>query len=301
MATDAISIQQNIRNLVEERKQILERLNRRRRGRGGAPGDGATRTVLQTRSDERLGGESLSPTDPRRLKRRRTADDDLNNNGTSAPAPEPFQVEKRPKIEADNSTTKRNRNLFGNLLGHLKKAKDGLEKEKESKWAELQKKQEERVDDKLRLEKRNLEELRRRDMIDQAEKDKSRIREVGREIARAEVDLLRKNLVSHYEQMTNFIRTKTEPPLFWLPAVPNDATRQLQQETRSAIESKIESLKHHIPYETDDEGADAAPHVEQTESKVESINHQIPHETEDDAAEAAPHVEQTEEIDDSSN
>eukprot|EP01068_Selenidium_serpulae_P012949 Selendium_serpulae@DN5901_c0_g1_i1.p1 len=253
MATDAIIVQQNIRNLVQERKQILERLNRRRRGRGGLIGDGPTRAVLNTRSDEHLDGGPSSPSDPKRLKRRRNTEEEPHGDDQSAPVAEPFQVEKRPKIEADNSTTRRNRNLFGNLLGHLKKAKDGLEKEKETKWAELQKKQEDRVDDKLRLEKKNLEELRRRDLKDQTEKDRSRIREVAREIAKFEVELLRQNLVNHYEQMTNFIRTKTEPPLFWLPAVPNSATRQLQKETRTAIETKIESLQNNITYESDEE------------------------------------------------
>eukprot|EP00923_Selenidium_pygospionis_P055771 GHVN01097111.1.p1 GENE.GHVN01097111.1~~GHVN01097111.1.p1 ORF type:complete len:234 (+),score=43.18 GHVN01097111.1:807-1508(+) len=185
-ANDSAYLQQSIRELVDKKKQILTRLSGGRgrgRGRGGGTdrarfergtrstgGDeaqspsSANATVPRVVSVSDGGGESkleepASPASPGEKKRGRSQDREV-----FPVDPDLFQVEKRPKLEPDRSAVKRNRNLFGNLLGHLKKAKDGLEKEKASKQAEMHKKQEERVDGKLVRERKNLEELRRREV-----------------------------------------------------------------------------------------------------------------------------------------
>merc|ERR1719436_907959 len=43
--------------------------------------------------------------------------------------------------------------------------------------------------------------------------------------------------------MLNFIRTKTEPTIFYLPAKHTRDTEQMLKETRAAIKQKIASLK----------------------------------------------------------
>jgi len=134
-------------------------------------------------------------------------------------------------------------------LGHLKKAKDTLEKEKDTKQAELHKIQEERVDQKLKYERKNLAELRRRELKEKKQNDVKRIREVQREITAKELELLKLNLENHYTRMMNFIRTRSEPTLFWLPSVHCDQSRALQEETRAAIEHKIESLNEQFAAE----------------------------------------------------
>lgn len=45
----------------------------------------------------------------------------------------PFLFYVQPNLQLDDSTVKRNRNLFGSLLGHLKKAKNVLDQEKTTK------------------------------------------------------------------------------------------------------------------------------------------------------------------------
>jgi len=256
-------LQANIRSLVVERNQLRDRL---RRGVGpGVPGGlGRGRGVRQTLSFNSVGVRTPESEGARRnAKRERNtidmvshADDQggqkptaVSSEGTAVSATrsfsfegEDFQVEKRPKVSLDNKTVSRTRNLFGSLVGHLKKAKDTLEKEKDTKQAEMHKIQGERVDQKLKCERRNLAELRRRELKEKKQNDVKRIREVQREITVKELELLKLNLETHYTRMMNFIRTRAEPTLFWLPAIHCDESRTVQGETRAAIEHKIESL-----------------------------------------------------------
>merc|ERR1719428_1865956 len=50
-------------------------------------------------------------------------------------------------------------------------------------------------------------------------------------------------LAVHYECMANFIRTKTEPTVFYLPAKHTPGTRKLLEESRDAIGHKVRSLQ----------------------------------------------------------
>ena len=52
-----------------------------------------------------------------------------------------------------------------------------------------------------------------------------------------------KRLAAHYECMGNFIRTKVEPTIFYLPARHNSATKRLLAETRGAIQQKVKTLE----------------------------------------------------------
>merc|ERR1712061_452448 len=70
-----------------------------------------------------------------------------------------------------------------------------------------------------------------------------------REEARAEafeMQGLQRRLESHYSSMQNFIRTRAEPTIFYLPAKHNSETRKQLKETRAAINHKISSLKVHL-------------------------------------------------------
>merc|ERR1712113_825010 len=61
-----------------------------------------------------------------------------------------------------------------------------------------------------------------------------------------EGDLLRERLEGHYTHMKNFIRTQTEPTIFFLPIKHNKKTEGLLDQTRMAIDQKILSLKTHL-------------------------------------------------------
>lgn len=71
-----------------------------------------------------------------------------------------------------------------------------------------------------------------------------------------EMKALQGRLESHYSSMKNFIRTKAEPTIFYLPAKHNKESKRELEETRTAISQKISSLKAHLhsmPADEDDE------------------------------------------------
>jgi hypothetical protein len=80
-------------------------------------------------------------------------------------------------------------------------------------------------------------------------KDREREQRARAEEARAEaleMQGLQRRLESHYSSMQNFIRTRAEPTIFYLPAKHNSETRKQLEETRAAINHKISSLKVHL-------------------------------------------------------
>lgn len=63
------------------------------------------------------------------------------------------------------------------------------------------------------------------------------------EATEEEILLLQRRLEGHYSLMMNFIRTKAEPTIFYLPAKHTKDTDHVLEETRTAIKHKIASLK----------------------------------------------------------
>jgi len=61
-----------------------------------------------------------------------------------------------------------------------------------------------------------------------------------------EMQALQRRLELHYSSMKNFIRTRAEPTIFYLPAKHNDMSQTQLEETRAAISQKIASLKVHL-------------------------------------------------------
>merc|ERR1712217_194934 len=58
----------------------------------------------------------------------------------------------------------------------------------------------------------------------------------------------------HYGLMMNFIRTKSEPTIFYLPAKHIKTTEAMLEDTRAAIKRKIGSLKYELqPEEPEDD------------------------------------------------
>merc|ERR1719163_1992108 len=74
---------------------------------------------------------------------------------------------------------------------------------------------------------------------------------IDKSIEEKETLLLQKRLKQHYSLMMNFIRTKAEPTIFYLPAKHTPRTEQLLKETRVAIRHKVASLEADLQ---DDEG-----------------------------------------------
>lgn len=71
-------------------------------------------------------------------------------------------------------------------------------------------------------------------------------KEEARRKEEKETKALCKRLAKHYECMANFIRTKCEPTIFYLPARHTKLTRKLLDETRDAISQKVEGLEEQM-------------------------------------------------------
>eukprot|EP00440_Ansanella_granifera_P061773 gb/GFBE01066971.1/.p1 GENE.gb/GFBE01066971.1/~~gb/GFBE01066971.1/.p1 ORF type:complete len:322 (+),score=127.63 gb/GFBE01066971.1/:1-966(+) len=168
------------------------------------------------------------------------------------------ELEKRRKEGRPTKADPRSRNLFGKMLGHLHSAKDRLAKEKSTKMSELQKKALSRVEDKMNLTKMNIKEFRKANFETQIKEETAKVAEIEKQIAEKEVLLLQRRLENHYSLMMNFIRTKAQPTIFFLPAKHTRDTEKMLEETRSAIKHKISSLKVSIQQDEEPEDPEEA-------------------------------------------
>jgi len=80
----------------------------------------------------------------------------------------------------------------------------------------------------------------------------------GKASEKKELAQLRKNLETHYSCMTNFIRTKAEPTIFYLPVKHTPDTESKLEETRGALRHKISSLKAQLRVADDGSNSDEA-------------------------------------------
>merc|ERR1712232_1355616 len=141
--------------------------------------------------------------------------------------------------------------------------KTRLETEKGWKTSALQRKAQERLEHKMTLQKMGIQELKQAQYEEQRIDEEAKLSQIARTIEEKENQLLEKTLESHYSHMMNFIRTKTEPPIFYLPAKHNKDTDSMLDETRTAITHKISSLKVELntPQDQVDARASAAAAV----------------------------------------
>jgi len=152
------------------------------------------------------------------------------------------EEDTRPKRE-ERKPDRRSRQMFGGLLGHLHAAKSRLEKEKSDQTTQLRQKANEKLEEKIQMSKVNIKEFRKAEFEKQMAEQQEKVKELEKQIEDKDQLLLQKRLENHYGLMMNFIRTRAEPTIFYLPATHNDATKAQLDETRKAIKHKISSLK----------------------------------------------------------
>lgn len=119
----------------------------------------------------------------------------------------------QPSVIKDEEVKRRDRVMFGNLLGHLKKAKTVLETQKQT----------------LTKQHDNFEKIKTRETVNSGEfkekqkadievkRDDELYRQLDNEkkLEQTDQELLLKRLERHYFNLTNFFVTKTEPKIFW--------------------------------------------------------------------------------------
>ncbi|KAF4684523.1 hypothetical protein FOZ60_007737 [Perkinsus olseni] len=152
--------------------------------------------------------------------------------------------EASPQIR---ESMKRNRRMFGNLLGHLGSAKQRLEKGQKERCGS--------TPGGVRSEGRGkaseaAQQSERNQTSRMGGEEEARSRTAGtmeqvlKEMEAKKIELLKIRLQSHYKQMTGFIRTNAQPSVFYLPKHHNSESKELLEQTKQQIEQKIAS----IPY-----------------------------------------------------
>ncbi|KAL8438079.1 hypothetical protein ACSSS7_000444 [Eimeria intestinalis] len=189
--TDAI-LRREIKRLVEEQKVLNQRLQRKppRENRGGPLGprptaDGDNKDAAASAP----GGNAAEAGGPDKRPQGAGGGPPYNFEG-----PE-FQVAKRPKIEVDANSAKRNKRMFGFLSSHLNKAKQQLTKEQDTDFAQRHKLQEERVNSKLELARKHIAEIARIQWQEQRKEDESQLAKVSQELVEKENDLMQHQVV----------------------------------------------------------------------------------------------------------
>merc|ERR1719329_1855442 len=168
------------------------------------------------------------------------------------------EADRRKKRDTRPETRKRpdprSRNMFGKLLGHLQKAKTNLDNERGSKFFDLNTKAKTKAESKIALDKVNIQDLRMRQFENQQKEEEAKVQMMEKQIEEKELLLLQLRLEKHYGLMMNFIRTKAEPTIFYLPAKHTKETESMLEETRDAIKHKITSLKVQLQPIQDESG-----------------------------------------------
>merc|ERR1740123_2382558 len=108
------------------------------------------------------------------------------------------------------------------------------------------------------MSKMNIKDFRNAEYDRQKRGEEQKGVQIEKSIEEKEMQLLQRRLESHYSLMMNFIRTKAEPTIFYLPAKHTSDTEAALEETRSAIKHKIASLKVQLQPAQDGDDEEAA-------------------------------------------
>ncbi|RDD47491.1 Pinin [Trichoplax sp. H2] len=144
----------------------------------------------------------------------------------------------------DEKSKARNRRMFGALLmGTLQKFKNESQErsEKEIKRAII----EEKLETAQREEKEKIT-AERRELYSKRRSEQAELRDIERKLERIEME---KRMQDYYNDLGIFIKTKTSPQLFYLPAEHNDKTRELLESSNKEIQelhsSRLKELEDH--------------------------------------------------------
>jgi len=145
--------------------------------------------------------------------------------------------------KTDKKSSARNKRMFGALVGTLQrfnkeevKKKDVTEKQKEKLM---------KVEERTEKEKEEIKN-RKRELFTDQKKKKQDIKILHIQMRRVEEY---ETWEKSKKQEANFIRTKADPPLYWLPKTISDKSIELQQATRQLVEKEVATRKEEFEEE----------------------------------------------------
>jgi len=127
---------------------------------------------------------------------------------------------KLPIVQMPETVVKRNKNLFNSMLNHLKRAKTTLEKEQDhfDKQGKIVKK----VDEEIKKSTLDIKEQQISEIDEKKKREVKHKHDIDRKLLIVNEDLWSKKIVTHYEKLSSFIRTKEGPPIMWFPCESNE-------------------------------------------------------------------------------
>jgi len=148
--------------------------------------------------------------------------------------PIPVVGEKpRPSLDTSSEETKkRSKKLFGVLIGTLKSFKNEISNktEAEQRREEL----EQKIQQKVKEEQETFKEEQRRALQEQKEKEMTLREEIKQQQEHKELELLNLKWGNHRTQLSCFLKTKAEPPIYYKPA-------KMDPENKSEMNKSLDS------------------------------------------------------------
>ncbi|KDP43620.1 hypothetical protein JCGZ_16907 [Jatropha curcas] len=164
---------------------------------------------------------------------RRDGNQRLGKRETELPVVEPLP-RVLPKNE-DPSLVSRNKRMLGQLLGTLEKFRkedmklSGTEAFKQRSSA-LQ-----RAEQRAREESERLRQQEREQIAEKRRRDLTLRARIAAKTEEKKLELLFRRWSEHHKKLTNFIRTKAEPPIYYLPNKPLDEDATLREQQKEQI------------------------------------------------------------------
>lgn len=196
---------------------------------------------------------------------------------------------RRPDSATDAAGRQRNRNMFGMLLGTLKKAQKEVA---ESSTGAVQQAKLLKVDEKLRDDRVRLLASQKERVAAGLARDHERAQALHAERKLLDEKLRRIAVLIHEASLANFLPTVTQPPLLYLPAQHTAATRKKLTESQMLklppILAELETIAQLPPATIDSHGPPVMIREQEVGGAPWPRGQTLPQEPEEDEGEEEP-------------
>ncbi|WOL18503.1 pinin isoform X1 [Canna indica] len=166
--------------------------------------------------------------------------------------PEP--TPREPRLIQDASLVKRNRRMLGQLLGTLEKFREEDEKLSSTEAYMRRSDSLRRAEEKAREESEKLRQQEREQIAEKRKRDLTLRARVASKAQEKKWELLFLSWSEHQKKLSNFLRTKAEPPIYYMPAKPlvdDPAVVEKQREQvfiewKTARRAELSEYQRHI-------------------------------------------------------
>ncbi|XP_057521673.1 uncharacterized protein LOC130801799 [Amaranthus tricolor] len=145
------------------------------------------------------------------------------------------QVKEVPRVlpkDEDPRLVNRNRRMLGQLLGTLEKFKKEDMQLSGSDAYMRRSSSLQRAEQKAREESERLRQQERERIAENKKRDLMLRARVAAKAEEKKLELLFLEWIEHHKRLTNFLRTKTEPPIYFMPAKPLEEDPELHEQKK---------------------------------------------------------------------